>query len=349
MHISSDCYVGVDIGGTWVRIILANREKVLVEVTQQTKRRGTERAVSDQLKQLIRFAFSRANGDISGLRGIGVSSCGPFREMTSLEDTPNICDEINGWHIIPIIGPLRESFGENIRYRLENDAKAAALAENLFGAAVGENNCVYMTISTGVGGGFIVDGILCEGKNGNAAHVGHQIIVPDGPQCGCGQRGCLEAMVSGKSIARRARERVERENVRKSTMLALSNNDLNALTSKEVFDAARLKDPLAVEIIEETVKYLGIGIINVINATDTKVVVLGGGVMKSSDLILVPLRRYIEEHSFKAISRGTDVRLSKLGSSVGTIAGLSLVMPSDWIQEWLTTKPWEKAFPIEQL
>jgi len=339
--------VGVDIGGTWVRIILANREKVLVEVTQQTKRRGTERALSDQLKQLIRFAFSRANVDMFGLRGIGVSSCGPFREMASLEDTPNICDEINGWHIIPIIEPLREAFGENIRYRLENDAKAAALAENLFGAAVGESNCVYMTISTGVGGGFIVDGVLCEGKNGNAAHVGHQIIVPDGPQCGCGQRGCLEAIVSGKSIARRAREMLE--NTRKSTMLELSNNDLKGLTSKEVFDAARLKDPLAAEIVEETVKYLGIGIINVINTTDTKVVILGGGVMKSSDLILEPLRKYIEEHSFMAISRGTDIRLSRLGTSVGTIAGLSLVMPGDWIKEWLTTKPWEKAFPREQL
>jgi len=349
MHISSGCYIGVDIGGTWVRVVLANREKVLIEVTQQTRKRGTERAVSEQLKQMIRTAFSKADAVTSGLRGIGISSCGPFKEMASLEDTPNICDEVNGWRIIPIIEPLREAFGEEIRYRLENDAKAAALAENLFGAAVGESNCVYMTISTGVGGGFIVDGVLCEGKNGNAAHVGHQIIVPDGPQCGCGQRGCLEAMVSGKSIARRAREKLEEVSARKSAMLALSNGDLKALTSKEVFDAARLGDPLATEIIDETVKYLGIGIINVINATDTKVVVLGGGVMRSSDLILMPLMRYVEEHSFTAISRGTEIRLSKLGGSVGTIAGLSLVMPNDWIQEWLTTKPWEKAFPVEHL
>jgi len=348
MHISSDCYVGVDIGGTWVRIVLANRDKVLIELLQQTRKRGTESAVSEQIKQMIHIASSKTI-DTSCLRGIGVSSCGPFKGMNSLEDTPNICDEVNGWHVIPIIEPLKEAFGENIRYRLENDAKAAAYAENLFGAAMGEKNCVYMTISTGVGGGFIIDGVLCEGKNGNAAHVGHQITLPDGPRCGCGQRGCLEAIVSGRSIAKRARERLEKQSSRESVMWELSNNAPKGLTAKEVFDAARLKDPLAVEIVEETVKYLGIGIINVINATDTRVIVLGGGVMQSSDLILEPLRRYVKENSFVAISRGTEIRLSKLGESVGTIAGLSLVMPSDWVQEWSMTKPWEKAFPKEQL
>ena len=156
-------------------------------------------------------------------------------------------------------------------------------------------------------------------------------------------------MVSGRSIARRARERLEGESPRESSMWALSNNDLKALTAKEVFEAARHGDPLAIGIVEETVKYLGVGIINVINATDTRVVVLGGGVMQSSDLILEALREYVRGNSFTAISRGTEIRKSKLGTSVGTIAGLSLVMPGDWIQEWLMTKPWEKAFPREQL
>jgi glucokinase len=344
-----DCYVGVDIGGTWVRVLLANREKVLIEVSQETRKSGNEMAVSNQLKELIHTAFSKANIDAGCLKGIGVSSCGPFRGLVSLEDTPNICNRVNNWHVIPIIEPLREEFGDGVWCRLENDAKAAALAEDLFGAAVGERNCVYMTISTGVGGGFIIDGTLCEGKNGNAAHVGHQIIVPDGPRCGCGQRGCLEALVSGESIARRARERLAHDAAHSSTMWKLCGGDLKALVAKEVFDAARVKDQLATELVDETIKYLGIGIINVINATDTKVVVLGGGVMQSSDLILEPLRRYVADNSFAAISRGTEIRPSKLGKFVGTIAGLCLVMHSDWIREWLATKPWEKAFREERL
>jgi glucokinase len=339
----------VDIGGTWIRVLLANRARILYGVSQLTKKRGTEWTISEQLKRLIHYVLEKTNLEVDNLRGIGISSCGPFRGMISLEETPNICDDVNNWHIIPIIEPLMEEFGKNLRYRLENDAKAAALAEHLLGAARGEKNCVYMTISTGVGGGFIIDGFLCEGKNGNAAHVGHMIIVPDGPSCGCGQKGCLEAMVSGNSIARRARERMEKDRERRSIMWALCGQNLQKLTAKEVFDAARLKDSIANEVVEETIKYLGIGIINVINITDAAVVVLGGAVMSNHDLILEPLRKYIKENSFTAISRGTEIRISELGRFVGTIAGLSLVIPEEWIQEWSKIKPWEKSFQEVQL
>ncbi|MBO3802375.1 MAG: ROK family protein [Candidatus Brockarchaeota archaeon] len=344
-----ECYAGVDIGGTWVRVLLANETRILRGVSQLTEKRGTERAIGEQLKRLTRTVLAKADVGADSLKGIGVSSCGPFKGMVSLEDTPNICDSVNNWHVIPIIEPLKEEFGEGLRYRLENDAKAAALAENLFGAAQGERNCAYLTISTGIGGGFIIDGMLCEGKNGNAAHVGHMIVVPDGPKCGCGQRGCLEALVSGGSIARRAREGIESEAGRGSIMRELCGQDLKNLTAKEVFDAARLGDPLANRIVEETVKYLGIGVINVINVTDAAVVVLGGAVMANHDLILEPLRRYVKENSFAAISRGTEIRLSKLGRFVGTVAGLSLVVPGEWIREWSKIKPWEKVFEEEQL
>lgn len=332
-----------------MRVLLANRKSILYGLSQLTVKRGTEGAIGEQLKRLIYLVLMKANAGVGSLRGIGISSCGPFRGMVSLEDTPNICDEVNNWHIIPIIEPLMEEFGKDLRYRLENDAKAAALAEHLLGAAQGERNCAYVTVSTGIGGGFIIDGVLCEGKNGNAAHVGHMIVVPDGPRCGCGQRGCLEAMVSGGSIARRAREKMKSEHGKGSLMWELCGHNLEKITAKEVFDAARLKDRLANEIVEETIKYLGIGLINLINMTDAAVVVLGGAVMANSDLILEPLRRYVEDNSFTAISRGTEIRLSKLGRFVGTVAGLSLVVPSEWIQEWLTTKPWEKDFKEEQL
>ncbi|MGQ9513730.1 MAG: ROK family protein [Thermoproteota archaeon] len=344
-----ECYVGVDIGGTWIRVLLANRERILYGVSQLTVKRGTELAISEQLKRLIHYVLERADVGVDDLSGIGISSCGPFRGMVSLEETPNICDDVNNWHIIPIIEPLMEEFGKNLCYRLENDAKAAALAENLLGAARGEKNCVYMTISTGVGGGFIIDGILCEGKNGNAAHVGHMIIVPDGPICGCGQKGCLEAMVSGASIARRAREKMEMEKGQGSIMWTLCGRNLQNLTAKEVFDAARLKDLIANEVVEETIKYLGIGIINVINVTDAAVVVLGGAVMSNHDLILEPLRKFVKENSFTAISRGTEIRISELGRFVGTVAGLSLVVPDGWIKEWSKIKPWEKSFQEVQL
>jgi len=202
---------------------------------------------------------------------------------------------------------------------LENDANAAGLGEFRYGAGKGARSIVYMTVSTGIGGGIILDGKVWHGLKDAAGEVGHMTVCPDGPVCGCGNRGCLEAMSSGPSIARRAREAVA---AGRQTRLS----ELSKPTSADVVRLAQDGDSVAAEVWEEAVKYLGIGVAAVITILAPERVVIGGGVTKAGDALFQPLRERVRQRLKLVPVESVPILPAALGPDVGILGAAAVAL-----------------------
>lgn len=313
---SDDLYLGLDLGGTKVAVgVVTSRGEVLSRAQAFT---ADLRADGDPLANIIHLArqvLTPAGG--TGLRGVGVALPGPTdRDSLRLLAAPTI-PEIEG----VALGPAFEAaFG--CPAAGDNDANGAALAESRFGAGAGSRQVVYFTISTGIGGGIVADGRVVRGSRGTSAEFGHQVILPiGGPACDCGGNGCLEALASGRGIARRA-------------SLALSRRPSNGTVAQPeppgaawVAGQARAGEAWAADVWRETALYLGIGISNVINVLDPDVVVLGGGVAAGAgDLLLEPVKDMVRSRCMPSLCREVPIRLAALGSEVGIVGAACLAM-----------------------
>lgn len=183
---------------------------------------------------------------------------------------------------------------------------------------------IYVTVSTGIGGGLILDGKLYHGASGMAGEIGHMTIVPYGPLCGCGNRGCLEALASGTAIARQARERVARG---VPTLMAdLAAGDPERITAKLVAEAAHQGDAEAREILAEAMNYLGIGMANLVNLFNPELIVIGGGLTNIGELLFGPVRRAIDRRAFRAQAQTVQVVQAKLGKDVGVLGAAAVAL-----------------------
>lgn len=201
----------LDIGGTKMAASVASAEGPLARVTEPTVKSGSPRALAEKAIAMIDAACGQAGVDVQRVDAVGVSSCGPFVRTAGMIGlaAPNICgarqkqaDLPNDWDVIPLESILRERFAD---VDIENDCVSALVAERTFGAVQDEADCVYVTWSTGIGFGFCVDGHVLRGKQGNAGHAGHMLMSEQSDAlCGCGNRGDLEAMVSGRNIGNSA-------------------------------------------------------------------------------------------------------------------------------------------------
>ncbi|HWS87939.1 MAG TPA: ROK family protein, partial [Pyrinomonadaceae bacterium] len=225
-----------------------------------------------------------------------------------------------GWDEFPVAALVRERLG--VPVLLDNDANAAALGEREYGAGRGADNLVYVTISTGIGGGIIVNGRLVHGVGDAAGEVGHMVVEPGGPPCGCGARGCLEALCSGTSIARRAAERLAGGG--RTSMLLEGGGGLEGITARAVAEAARAGDAVAGEVWDETVAYLALGLGNVVAALAPEAVILGGGVSTAGDQLLVPLRERIRRSVKIAPVEEVRIVQAELGGDSGAYGALLL-------------------------
>jgi glucokinase len=178
---------------------------------------------------------------------------------------------------------------------------------------------VYLTISTGVGGGVIIDNRLFRGANGNAGEIGHMSVAYDGRRCLCGNTGCLEAYCSGTSLAARAREAVEAGG-------ASSLGKVRPITGLAVVEAVRAGDALAVELWEETMLILGVGVVNVIHLYNPRRVILGGGLTGADELLFEPVRRYAFAHALKTMSAIVDIVPAELGDAVGILGAAAVAV-----------------------
>lgn len=313
--------IGVDLGGTKIATGLTDLNgKVIARQIIPTQPELGEVGVVQRINGTIRQVMEDANVSKEEVQGIGICCPGPLNPETGvISFAPNL-----GWRNVPIVSHIVEEFG--IPTYLENDANAAALAEYWFGAGVGAKNLLYITVSTGVGGGVILDGDIYRGRDFMAGEIGHTIVqAENGRLCGCGQHGCLEAIASGTAIGKQAREALAAG--RESKMRELVES-IEKVDTRVVADAAALGDELALEILQRAVTHLGAFIISMLNVLNVDLVVIGGGVSKLGDVLFSGVRNIVEERMADVPAKRTPIVPAETGDNVGLLGAVGLVARS---------------------
>jgi glucokinase len=266
--------IGVDIGGTKVAAGLVNPAGEISDVTRVRMISDGDAAtglgcVTEAIDQLLATAKTR-NAKVTA---IGICAPGPLDPYAGVVVNP---PNVTCWRNFPLAAEVSKRYG--LPVKLENDGNAAALAEVLWGAGKGKSKVFYATVGTGIGSGFILDGRIYNGRTGAAPEGGHVTIDYKGPVCGCGKRGCIEILVAGPAIAKRAQAMLAAAGVSHSPMLDLANGQITNVTSEIVMQAAAAGDPIAKATVIETVELLAVWLGNVIDFLDPDVIVIGGGV-----------------------------------------------------------------------
>jgi len=310
--------LGIDIGGTKTIVAVADDSgNTIAQERIATPRERGPGFVLSAIESALRRLLEQTGTPQAGVKSIGIGCGGPIdRERGLILTAPNL----PGWDNLDLVGYFRKAF--NAETCLDNDVSLAALGEARRGAGVGVDHLAYFNIGTGIGGGIIIGGKLYRGC-GNAGEFGHQVILPDGPPCPCGKRGCLEALCSGTSIARRAKECLSDRP--ESLILRLAGN-IGKVTAEYVAQAAREGDELARVIWDETGEYLGIGVANVINILNPRMVVMGGGVVKAADLFFDKLKQTVSDHTMPQLTQDVHIVLSQLGDQAGVIGAVQLAL-----------------------
>lgn len=313
-----DYYVGVDLGGTKMLAALVAGDGAIIAKEQiLTLADQGEAAVLDRLCSLIEGLLAAVPGGRGVLRGIGVATAGTL-------DTANgvVTFATNlGWRDVPVAAVLSDRFACAVR--VENDATAAAVGEWLAGAGEGAPDCIYVTISTGIGGGIISGGRPIAGVNGNAGELGHISIDGNGLLCPCGNVGCLELYASGTAIGRRGAELVRVGG--EGALTRLAGGDPGRVDARLVAAAAAEGDAGAEGILREAGRALGIGLVSILHLLNPQVVVLGGGASLIGEPLLGPMREIIEERCLPSIRGPVRFAASALGASAGAV-GAALLM-----------------------
>ena len=312
--------IGIDIGGTKIATVVADKNgNILNKIRRPTL---TNKGIGYAFRLIIESTYETvvcANLGIQEIDAIGVSCGGPLDTKTGIVYSP---PNLPGWDEFPLKAKLQSEF--KLPVKIENDANAGALAEYRFGEGKGYKSVLYMTMSTGIGGGIVIDGKIYHGANDSAGEVGHQILIPDGPQCGCGRRGCLEAICSGPAIARRAR--IEIKNVPNTSILELVDGRVDRVKSEHVLTAAFQGDALALRLVDETAYYMGWGIANVVNILNPDIVLLGTIAIAAGDLLLEPIRKTVSSLAMTRPAEIVKIMPAQLGESIGDFAAISLVI-----------------------
>ncbi len=319
--------VAVDLGGTQMRAGVLRGAEVLSQVVLQTGNRRPE-SMLPRAFAAVEQALQQTGAAIEQVAGIGIGAPGPLDSRTGIVFTP---PNMPGWDLLP----LRHMFVEryHVPVYVENDANAAALGEFLFGAGRGCRNMVYLTVSTGIGGGVIVDGKILEGASGAAAELGHMTIDWHGERCTCGNIGCLEYISSGTSIARRANQLIQAGQgddllafARQCSGQNVGNGEREVereehvrVTARMVAQAAAVGVPVARQVIERAAEALGVGLVNIIHIFNPEKIVLGGGVTQMGPLLMEPVLRIVHERAMKAPREAALVELARAGPNVGLV------------------------------
>jgi glucokinase len=297
--------LGLDIGGTKLAAGVVDRAgQVLSFAVEPTNAEdGPERGL-ERLFQLGRATVEHAGLDLSQLSAVGIGAGGPLDAARGVLIAP---PHLPGWCDVPITAVAEQAFG--VPVALENDATAAAAGEHRYGAGAGTSHMVYLTISTGVGGGVVIGGILYRGASGNGGELGHVTVDCAGRVChGCGRRGCLEAYVSGTSITERA-----------------SEAGMGDLTASAVAAAAASGDPVAIAVWDATTDALACGLTSIVNLFEPELVVLGGGVVSGTgEQLLGPVRERVGAEAMSPAREAARIVQSALGKHVGVVGAATI-------------------------
>jgi glucokinase len=311
-----EAYLGLDIGGTKLAVGLAERGgKLLGMVGRATDRQATP---ADFVRVLAQMAGEVCNRVGAEPAAAGISYGGPVDYGRQVTVT---CHHLEGWEGIPLTRMMGEALGLE-RVVMDNDGNACALGEARFGAGQGHSELLYLTVSSGIGGGVILGGRVYRGATSMAGEIGHTVIVPGGPECTCGRQGCLEALASGWSIARRAREALAAGAGPGSRLYELGPEP----SAQVVAEQANAGDPLAAALMAETAGYLALGVAAAVNLLNPTLVVIGGGVGKAGDCLFAPLRRAVDGYALAENAAAVSIVPAALGDAGGVLGAVALAL-----------------------
>ena len=312
--------IGIDLGGTKIGTALVDGAGgIIARDYRETLAAEGPDAVITRMLDAARRVMAEADVEIAQVAAAGICAPGPLDAAAGVVVSP---PNLPGWDRVPLRKLVADAL--SLPAFLEKDANAAAMGEHLFGAGRGTQHMIYVTVSTGIGSGLVLDGKLYHGATSMAGEIGHTTIVPDGPLCGCGNYGCLEALASGTAIARRARERVARGT---PTLIAdLAEGDPARITAKTVAQAAARGDVKAQQIISEAMDYLGIGIANLVNLFNPQVIIIGGGLANIGDALFEPVQHVVEQRAFRAAVEAVRVVPAELGDDVGVLGAAAVAL-----------------------
>lgn len=288
--------IGIDLGGTKIAGILATPEgKIIMDIQVPTEAQKGKKQVIKNIEKAIRLLIQVNKTKV---KAIGIGAPGPILfEKGIVVEAPNL----PGWKRVNIKKILEKEF--HVPVFVDNDANCAALAEARFGAGKKARHFIYMTVSTGIGGGIIIDRELYRGVNGSAGEFGHMIIDSKGFTCGCGNVGCLEALASGSAVKKRY--------------------GLDALS---VELAARQGDKKAQRVIQTSAHYLAIGIANLVNIFNPELIIIGGGLSNMRELLIDPIRKDFKKYALSLPAKKVKVVRARLGTKAGVLGAVALCL-----------------------
>lgn len=317
---ASRAVLALDIGGTKLAAGVVSADGTLLSSAGcPTRVQDGPEAALKRLFELGEKALAETGAAPHELLGTGIGCGGPLDSATGTLIRP---PHLPGWIDIPVVELARKHYG--LPAVLDNDGTAGAAGEWRFGVGAGSRHLVYLTVSTGIGGGMVLDGRTFRGAAGNGGEPGHVTVHSGGRHCkGCGRDGCLEAYASGTSIAERAAEAVADAAARQTpTVLA----GCDPLTAAEVAEAARREDPVAEQVWAETVEALGSGLTSLVNLFEPDLVVLGGGVTRAGEQLFAPLRRLVAAQAMGPAARAARIVRASGGDAAGILGAAAVAV-----------------------
>ena len=311
--------VGVDMGGTKILSAVIDAEgNILGTAKVPTKADEGTSVVIDRIADAIQKAIGKSGVNKASIEAVGIGAPGPLDPETGVVIfAPNL-----GWRDVPLKTELEARVG--IPTFVDNDVNIGTLGEHAFGAGKGVQNIVGIFVGTGIGGGIILHGELFHGASKTAGEIGHIIVKADGPRCGCGRRGCLEALASRTAMTKQLQKAIKKKG-KKSVISKLTDGDLSAIRSGVLAKAIRANDKLTLKVFKKATKYLGVGIGSIVNFLNPEMIILGGGVVEAlDDTFLDNIRAAAEKYALPNTLDGVQIVQAKLGDNSGILGAAAL-------------------------
>ncbi len=308
----NDCVIGVDLGGTKLYAGVFNEKLDCVGSARiSTKPERGPEVVIERIARVVRDAADEADVTLKQVKGVGIGAPGAVEgETGNIIFAPNL----EGWKDIALKKALEKQL--DVPVFVENDCNVCMLGVYVTELKSKPRNVVGIVVGTGIGGGIILNGELYSGFNHTAGEIGHMVIDPDGPKCGCGNKGCFEALASRSAIFKRIESAVK--DGEKTVLTDLLGPDLEDMRSGSLRKAIRRGDKLVSKIIDEASEYIGIGVANLVNILGPEVVILGGGVIEAlSEEMLSIITETAKDYAMPGTLKGVDIFASSLGDEAG--------------------------------
>ena len=311
--------VGVDMGGTKILAAVVDASGNIISTAKiPTQADNNTTIVIDRIADCIQEVIQNSGVATDTIHAVGIGAPGPLDQKTGVVFfAPNL-----GWKDVPLKTELEARVG--IPTFVDNDVNVGTLGEHTFGAGKGIQNLVGIFVGTGIGGGIILNGELFHGASKTAGEIGHIIVKEGGPKCGCGTRGCLEALASRTAMTKAVQKAILKKK-KKSILTHLTDGDLGLIRSGTLAKALRSKDKLTLRVFKKTTKYLGVGIGSIVNFLNPEMIVLGGGVVEAlDDKFINNIRKAAKKYALPDTLKGVQIVRAQLGDDAGVLGAAAL-------------------------